>query len=65
MDFRVLSNTLLINVEENTVWIDDFLFVFLDSVISLQDSLMQCPIQESVSSSPSRTPPPSAGLPFF
>ncbi|XP_060781171.1 zinc finger FYVE domain-containing protein 26 isoform X2 [Neoarius graeffei] len=32
-----------------------------DSVISLQDGLLQCPVQESASSSPSRTPPPSAG----
>ncbi|XP_053476228.1 zinc finger FYVE domain-containing protein 26 isoform X4 [Ictalurus furcatus] len=32
-----------------------------DSVISLQDVLLQCPVQESASSSPSRTPPPSTG----
>ncbi|KAB5582167.1 hypothetical protein PHYPO_G00184050 [Pangasianodon hypophthalmus] len=32
-----------------------------DSVISLQDALLQCPVQESALSSPSRTPPPSAG----
>ncbi|KAG7334503.1 hypothetical protein KOW79_002910 [Hemibagrus wyckioides] len=33
-----------------------------DSVISLQDALLQCPVQESAPpSSPSRTPPPSSG----
>ncbi|XP_042593060.1 zinc finger FYVE domain-containing protein 26-like isoform X4 [Cyprinus carpio] len=32
-----------------------------DSVISLQDAFLQCPAQESGPSSPSRTPPPSAG----
>ncbi|KAF7710798.1 hypothetical protein HF521_009670 [Silurus meridionalis] len=32
-----------------------------DSVISLQDTLLQCPIQESTLSSPTRTPPPSTG----
>ncbi|XP_059373273.1 zinc finger FYVE domain-containing protein 26-like isoform X2 [Carassius carassius] len=32
-----------------------------DSVISLQDAFLQCPAQESCPSSPSHTPPPSAG----
>ncbi|XP_028852607.1 zinc finger FYVE domain-containing protein 26 isoform X3 [Denticeps clupeoides] len=32
-----------------------------DSVISLQDVLLQCPAQESCPSTPSSTPPPSAG----
>ncbi|XP_016388523.1 zinc finger FYVE domain-containing protein 26-like isoform X1 [Sinocyclocheilus rhinocerous] len=32
-----------------------------DSVISLQDAFLQCPAQESCLSSPSHTPPPSAG----
>lgn len=42
-----------------------FLFLSLsasDSVISLQDAFLQCPAQESGPSTPSHTPPPSAGI---
>lgn len=65
-DFMKVLNLLLEDVWAHGIFIYlFFLFAFVDSVISLQDSLLQCPIQESASSSPSRTPPPSAGMPYL